>query len=146
MAANTTPIYTLTPNITVGQTVATANTAKDGTGTVVTVFTAGANGSRVEKIRFRALGTNVATVARIFINNGSTNATAGNNVLFAEMTLAATTLSEVAALALAEIPNQLTVPDGTGFPMVLPMGYKLNVTIGTTVAAGYAITAVGGDY
>lgn len=128
-------------------TVATANTAKDGTGTVVTVFTADAtNGGRVERLRFRAAGTNIATVARVFINNGSTNATAGNNTLYAEITLAATTLSEVAALALQEIPNSNAIPDATGFPLVLPPGYKLNITVGTTVAAGYAVTALGGAY
>ena len=48
MPANTAPIFTLTPDVQWGTTtVATANTAKDGTGTVLTVFTAGANGSYV---------------------------------------------------------------------------------------------------
>ena len=136
MAANISPIYCIGGNITVGQTVATANTAKDGTGTVVTIHTAGANGSRVEKIRFRALGTNVATVARLFINNGSTNTVAANNILYEELTLPATTLSETAQLLNQEMSVSL----------VLPAGYKLLITIGTTVAAGYAVTAVGGDY
>lgn len=146
MAANTSPIYSLLGDVQWG-TVATANTAKDGTGTVVTIFTADAtNGGRVERVRFRALGTNVATVARIFVNNGSTNATATNNTLYAEITLPATTLSEVAALVLQEIPNPLNIIDMSGFPLVLPPGYKLNVTIGTTVSAGYAVTAVGGKY
>lgn len=136
MAANTSPIYSLAANITTGQTIATANTAVNGTGTAVTVFTAGAEGSRVEKIRFRGLGTNVATVARIFINNGSTNATAANNILYEEITLPITTISQVAQLLNQEIILNL----------VLPLGYKINVTIGTTVAAGYAITCVGGNY
>lgn len=146
MAANTSPIYSLLGSIQWG-TVATANTAKNGTGTVVTIFTADAtNGGRVERVRFRALGTNTATVARIFINNGSDPTTATNNTLYAEITLPATTLSEVAALVLQEIPNPLNIIDMSGFPLVLPPGYKLNVTIGTTVAAGYAVTAVGGKY
>ena len=138
MAANTSPIYTRTPDVQWGTTaITTANTAKDGTGTVLTVFTADATeGGFVQKIRFRAAGTNVATVARIFINNGSTNATAANNILYDEITLAATTLSEVAALALYEIP--LMIP--------LPAGYKINVTIGTTVSAGYYVSAIGGKY
>ncbi|MCK9370524.1 hypothetical protein M0R04_11490 [Candidatus Dojkabacteria bacterium] len=136
MAANTSPIYSLVGNITVGKTVATANTAKDGTGTVLTIFTAGANGSRVEKVRFKALGTNVATVARIFINNGSDPTTATNNILYADITLAATTNSEVAALATNDVLLDL----------VLPPFYKLTVTIGTTVSAGYAVVAIAGDY
>ena len=146
MPANTSPIYSRVGSISWGSAdgdggaagpLKTANTAKDGTGTVLTIFTADAtNGGRVERIRARPAGTNVATVLRIFINNGSSSATPANNVLYAEMTLAATTLSEVAALAVSEIPNAATVPDGTGFPLVLPPGYKLLATLGTTVAAG----------
>lgn len=136
MAANTNPIYSRIPDVQWGQ-IDTANTAKDGTGTVVTVFAADATeGGRIEKVRARAKGTNVATVLRLFINNGSSNATAGNNVLFTEITLPATTLSEVAALAEQEVSLNLS----------LPAGYKINATIGTTVSAGYALTGVGGKY
>lgn len=135
MAGNNFALYSAVPNVGFGQ-IATANTAKDGTGTVVTVFTAGSNGSRVEKIRFRAKGTNVATVARIFLNNGGVNSTATNNTLYDEITLSATTLSEVAQLANYEIV--LNIP--------LPPTWTVMITIGTTVAAGYAITCIGGDY
>lgn len=136
MAQNTVPVFPKTPKQAWG-TIATANTAKDGTGTVVTVFTADAtNGSFVKSIIFRAAGTNVATVARIFINNGSTNATATNNTLIGEITLPATTLSEVAALAHYEYPLN----------MQLTAAHKINLTIGTTVSAGYAVTGVGADY
>jgi hypothetical protein len=136
MTANTNPIYSAVPDVAWSGAITTANTAMDGTGTVSTVFTAGVNGSFVQKVRFRALGTNVASVGRVFINNGSTNATAGNNVLYDEVTLAATTANAAAALALYEITLNIA----------LPAGYKINVTIGTTVAAGYVVTAVGGDY
>lgn len=136
MAANNAAIFPAKGKIQWG-TVTTANTAKDGTGTVVTIFTADAtNGSRLDTIKVRALGTNVATVLRIFINNGSTNATAANNSLYYDITIAATTNSETAALVDTEIPMDL----------VLPAGYKINITIGTTVAAGLQVTAVGGDY
>lgn len=118
----------------------TANTAKDGTGTVCTIFTADAtNGGRVDRIGIRAIGTNVATVMRVFINNGSTSATVANNTLITEVTCPATTLSEVAALA------DVTI-SGTPFPLVLPAGYKLLVTIGTSVAAGLRATAFAGKY
>lgn len=136
MAMNTAPIYSAAPSISWGV-IDTANTAKDGTGTVVPVFTADAtNGGRVEKLRIKAKGTNVATVLRVWLNNGSTNATAANNTLLAEMTIAATTLSEVAQLA----ENELILN------IALPAGYVLNVTIGTTVAAGLHVTAIGGRY
>ena len=138
MPANIAPIFTKIGDVQWGTTtVATANTAKDGTGTVLTVFTADAtNGGYVQRIRFRAAGTNIATVARVFINNGSTNTTALNNILWDEITLSATTLSEVAALATYELPLNFA----------LPAGYKLNVTVGTTVAAGYYVTVIGGKY
>lgn len=146
MAANTAPIFTRTPDYQWGATdgnggaagpLLTANTAKDGTGTVLTVFTADATeGGFVQSVTFRAAGTNTATVARVFVNNGSTNATIANNCPIAEITLAATTLSEVAALATYEVPLN----------RALPAGYKINVTLGTTVAAGYFVSCVGGKY
>lgn len=133
---NTKPIYSSAPIVSWGV-VDTANTAKDGTGTVVTVFTADAtNGGRIERIKVRAKGTNVATALRVWINNGSSNATPANNTLFVESTIAATTLSEVAALADTEIAMNLA----------LPAGYKVNITIGTTVAAGLHVTGIGGKY
>lgn len=138
MAQNTQPIFTKTPKINWGTTkITTANTAKDGTGTVLTVFTADAtNGSYLSSISFRAAGTNIATVARIFINNGSDPTTASNNVLFNEITLTATTLSEVTATSNYVLPMNIA----------LPAGYVINVTLGTTVAAGYYVSTVGGDY
>ena len=137
MAANTQPIFSIAGDIEWGATaLTTQNTAKDGTGTVLTVFTANVDGAFVQRIRFRSAGTNIATVARVFINNGSTNATAANNILYDEITLAATTLSEVAAQPVYELPLNFA----------LPPGYKLNVTLGTTVAAGYYVSVIGGKY
>ena len=143
MAANTIPIYTKEGSIAYSGLLKTNNTAKDGTGTVELIFTAGADGGRVERIRSRAVGTNVATVLRIFINNGSDPTNAANNVLYAEKTIAATTLSEAAELLLNEFPN---TTDPTAFPIVLPPNYRLYCTIGTTVAAGLRVTAIGGQY
>ena len=144
MAANTIPIYTKLGQIGFSSiTLTTANTAKDGTGTTALLFTAGADGARVERIRARALGTNVATVLRIFINNGSDPAVAANNILYAEKTIAATTLSETAELALNELP---TTTDTTAFPIVLPPSYRLYCTIGTTISAGIRVMAIGGTY
>lgn len=138
MAASTSPIFSRTADIQWGAAAITAaNTAKDGTGTVTTVFTADATeGGFVQRIRFRPAGTNIATVARVFINNGSTNATAGNNILWDEITLSATTLSETSALSTYELPLNFA----------LPAGYKLNVVLGTAVSAGYYVSVIGGKY
>jgi hypothetical protein len=209
------------------------------------VFSADAtNGSYVQRLRFKALGTNVATVARIYINNGgpnqnwttaptaptatpsaaggtmlsgsyyaqviaidasnqqsvigaislaavvtgptgsiawawtavagavsyriyvTTNATAGNAVryftsatnsysqtampvtgvfddpmigntkLFGEITLPATTA--IATAATVDIDYQMN--------LALPPAYEIYVGLGTTVAAGWNVIAIGGDY
>lgn len=134
---NTQPIFTASADTQWAVSAVTANTTKDLTsGTISLVFTAGDKGGYVQRMRFRALGTNIATVARVFINNGATNATASNNVLWDEISLAATSVSETSALATYEIPLNFA----------LPAGYRLYVTLGTAVAAGYSITCIGGKY
>ena len=147
MAQNTNPIFPLTPvNTWVSGAAAnaatpgvTANTTKDLTsGTIYGPnFTANAtNGSRLDFIKVRALGTNVATVIRIWINNGSATGTAANNALYLERTLSATTVSETAEQPDIILPLNIS----------LPATYRIYATFGTAVAAGYHLTAVGGDY
>lgn len=138
MAANTTPIFLRQPAVSYLTTGTAANTNFDGTGTVTTVFTADAtNGSKIETVYLTHLGTNVATVVRFFINNGSTNTTAANNALVHEETMAANTASQTAAST-----QVIWTPQN----LVLKPGYKLNVTIGTAIASGIMVAAVGGDY
>lgn len=136
MAAGTAPIFVATPACSFVSTGTSANTNRDGTGTVATVLTAGANGSKIETVILQHLGTNVATVVRFFVNNGSTNATPANNTLVHEETMAANTLSQVAA----------SIPVVWRANLALPTGYVLNVTIGTAVAAGIQVTAQAGNY
>ena len=134
---NTQPIYTASADTQWIGSVLTANTTKDLTsGTGYLAFTASSNGGYIQRIRFRALGTNVATVARVFINNGGVTGTTANNILWDEISLPATTLSETSALPTYELPLNIA----------LPAGYKLFVTLGTAVAAGFAITVIGGKY
>src|SRR5713226_327686 len=145
MAANTNPIFTLTPHVgwgiadgdggTAGP-LKTANTAMDGTGTILTVFTAGANGSYLQRVVARPAGTNVASVLRVFINNGSTQATIANNILVGEIALAATTANNAGALQGFELPLNFAIA----------AAYKVTVALGTTVAAGYAVSCAGGDF
>lgn len=136
MVANVSPIFLLTPIMAWGSLLA-ANTAMDGTGTVLTVFTADAvNGGYLERIRFRPLGTNVASLARIFLNNGLTNATVANNSLIDDILLPVSTLSQTA--------QQLGVD--WFLNRQIPVGYKLNVTLATAVAAGWQMSSMGGNY
>jgi len=147
MAQNTNPIFPLTPvNTWVSGAAAsgttpgvTANTSKDLTsGTIYgPIFTGKAvDGSRLDFIKVRVLGTNVQTVVRIWINNGSATGTAANNTLYLERTISATTLSETAEQPDIILPLNIS----------LPATYRIYATFGTAVAAGFHMTAVGGDY
>ena len=147
MAQNTNPIFPLVPvNTWVSGTAATAgtagltaNTTTDLTsGTIYgPIFTGKAvDGSRLDFIKVRSLGTNVQTVIRIWINNGSATGTAANNTLYLERTLSATNVSQNAELADIILPLNIS----------LPASYRVYATFGTAVAAGFHLTAVGGDY
>lgn len=145
MPANTSPIYSIAGDV---QSVAqnnsglvvgpTANTALDGTGTNYKLFTAGANGSYIQKIRFRPVGSPAATVCRIFISS-STTTNATNTWLYDEITLPAVTLSQTAASSVFELPLNFA----------LNASYLLYVTFGTSTGAsgtGYSVVCIAGDY
>lgn len=108
----------------------TANTAVDGSGSLLLIHTASAQGGPVRKVFWRPLGTNVATVGRLFRYDGSTYQ------LVDEITLSATTVSQVAALP----------PYVMAFNETLQANEKLYVTIGTTVSAGFHVGTFGGDF
>ena len=68
MAAN--PTFAVTPKL--GQVrISTANTNRDGTGTLGTVYTGVANGSRVLWVQVMANSTTTAGMIRLFVDNGS---------------------------------------------------------------------------
>ena len=134
---NTLPIYTASADTQWIGAALTANTTKDlSSGTAYLAFTAASGGGYVQRLRLRPLGTNVASLARIFINNGGVTGTSTNNILYDEITLPATTVSETSALPTYEIPLNFA----------LPATYRIFVTIATGVAAGFAITVIGGKY
>ena len=139
MAANVQPIYSKTADIQwATEIVQSANTTTNLTaGTIYHIFSADTtNGGYVQRVRFRPLGTNAATVARIWINNGGNTTNASNNTLWDEIAIALTTVSQTAAQATYELP--------LNFP--LPPSYKLYVTLGTAVLAGFDVTVIGGKY
>lgn len=141
--ASSSPAFASVPasNFTPGSLTA-ANTALDGTGTTLLIATAPATasgGSFVEFIRCMHLGTNVATVVRVFLNNGSTPATAGNNALIAEKTIPANTLTQTAESVAQDIVINQVLKANASTPE------RIYVTIGTAVAAGIKFTPKGGD-
>ena len=136
--ANNQPIFTKIGDIQWSNTVLAGNTGTNLTvGTIYQVFNADStNGGYVQRIRFRPLGNNVATVARVWINNGSATGTTANNVLFDEVSLAASTASSSSALSNTELPLNFA----------LPPSYRMYVTLGTGVTAGYDVSVIGGKY
>lgn len=111
-------------------TISTANTSLTGSGTIGTVFSAGANGSRIERCVVKATGTTTAGMVRLFIHNGT------------------------AATLLTEIPVAAVTPSGTlaAFEttfvfdggLVIPTGYSLRAA--THNAESFQLTALGGDF
>lgn len=149
MPANTAPIYSATgavdsvaannAGLVVGP---TQNTSQTGSGTAGTdifkLFTAGANGSYVQKIRFRPVGSPAATVCRVFIST-STSTSTTNTWLYDEITLPAVTVSQTAASSVFELPLNFA----------LDPNYLLYVTFGTSTGSagtGYSVVCIAGDY
>jgi hypothetical protein len=144
MAANTAPIFSASGDVTnngsTGMNALITAAANDYTGAGANnslVFTANsANGGFIQRLRFKAGGTNVASVARIFLNNGSSNTTATNNVFYGEVSLPATTA--IATAATVEIDYTMN--------FALPAGFRIYVGLGTAVSAGWVVTPIGGKY
>lgn len=63
--------YAAIPSTAAAQ-ISAANTARDGTGTLVTVETAGASGTRIDDITIIATGTTTAGMVRLFLHDGTT--------------------------------------------------------------------------
>jgi hypothetical protein len=82
--------YAATPAPALGQ-VSTANTARDGTGTIATILTAGASGTRVDDINITAVGTTTAGMIRLFLHDGT------NTRLYKEIPVSAITPSATVA-------------------------------------------------
>jgi hypothetical protein len=133
------PAYASIPNPGTPVTLTTGDTATDGTGgNTQLVFTAGAAGSFLPKLRLKALGnTGAQSLLRVFRNNGSTPATAGNNALIKELTLAQVTISHTAENQEYSLELNLS----------LAANERIYVCVATTVTNGWRVTPVnGGNY
>jgi hypothetical protein len=108
--------YASTPRAALGQ-VSTANTARDGTGTLATIFTAGitagSSGSRIDDIKIQATGTTTAGAVRLFLHDGT------NARLYDEILVPAITPSTTVEAFSAMLVNQA---------IVLPNGWSLRAS------------------
>ena len=135
---NFAPIFTRVPSA-LWATLLAANIAKDGTGTTALVMVADATeGGNLGMIVAEPLGTNVATVLRVFLNNGLVTTTAANNSLIGQISLPATTLSETTTATMQAVERVFNRP--------IPPGHRIYVCLATAVLAGWQITAPAGDY
>lgn len=129
----TAPTYASTPKVGI-VTISVANTARDGSGTIGTVFTAGTNGSRIDRVSVESTGTTTAGMVRLFIHNGTTA------YLWKEISVSAITPSATVQ-AFSSSLSSYGNPDL--FPILLPTGYSLRAS--TNNAETFNVIATGGD-
>lgn len=149
MAANTNPVYALSPLFKGVACGGTANIDATGIGTIGTdsfiAFTAGSNGAWIEKVRFSpgatvAATATTATTLRVFVTSVTTGATtAANTHLVAEVAAAAQTAAHS-----TNATFYIDVPLG----FALPATYQVLVTNHVVNAAntGWKAVGIGGDY
>lgn len=123
-----TPQFADTPIIAAGQ-VSTANTGRDGTGTMSTLVSGATNGTRIDRITVEATVTTTAGMVRFFIHDGT------NTRLWREVPVVAVTPSASAA-AFTAILN--------GLGLVLPSTYELRAS--THNAEAINVIVEGAEY
>lgn len=122
------PVFAATPRCAAGA-LSAANANRDGTGTVVTVFTAGSSGSKIEEVRITPAATTTAGMVRLYLHDGTTY------TLLGEHAIAAATLSASVASTTTSI-----VYDN----LILPNGWSLRAS--TEKAEAIKVMAFGGDF
>lgn len=130
MVANVSPAFPDTVNDGVVA-ISTANTNRDGTGTMGTVLTAGADGTRIEKVVIEATGTTTAGMVRLFLHNGTTA------FLIFEQIIAAVTPS-------GTVKAEHYTITGAPFPLTIPSGWSLRAS--THNAENFNVFGFGANY
>ena len=149
MAANTNPIFGLTPNVKGVACGGSANTNGSGVSTIGTdsfiCFTAGSNGSFVEKVRLPPVATaaataTTATTIRVFVTTRTSGATTqANTWLVAEVAAAAQTADHS-----TNATFYIDVPLG----FAIPASYQVLVTnhVVNATNTSWTATGIGADY
>lgn len=127
----TTPNFSATPQTGVAV-INTANLNRDGTGTIGTVLTAGASGSRIERVCIRATVTTTGGMVRLYTHDGT------NARLIEEVPVPAQTPSGTAPAFGADLVF------GDVRPLFLPNGWSLRAS--TNNAESFVVTAFGGSF
>jgi hypothetical protein len=123
----TTANYSSTPR-TALVTISTANTARNGSGTIASIFSAGASGSRIDDINIVAQGTTTAGVVRLYLYNGTTH------FLLREVLVSAITPSTTQAVFSATL---------VGMSLVLASGWALTASTNNAESFNICVTRAG---
>lgn len=134
MAAS--PNFSATPRVAIGA-LSAANTNRDGTGTLVTVFTAGASGSRVDSIVIQATATTTAGMVRLYLHDGT------DARLYDEVPVIAVTPGASAPAWSVALGNNAPLSTGR-YPLMLPTGFSLRAAPHN--AEAFLVHAMGGDF
>ena len=151
MPVNTAPIFTGTPKVT-GTRITSAQNNSQGTGTIGTdiylAFSAGTNGSYLQKVRFTLGGAtantaSTAAVLRVYLSTQASGATTSSNTWLVQEVTAA-----------SQTPNVVTTLTGATYPIdvplnfAIPSGYYLLVGSSAVTSANtvWTVTTYGGDY
>lgn len=130
MAANTRPIFTVSP-IVASIRISVGESARDGSGNVSTIAAFGPGGVRIDYIRMKAGGVTTAGMIRFFINNG-----AGTSWLWHEVPVLA-----VVPGATNNAWEDVLVPTR---PLLIQSSWALMVS--TEKSETFDITVHGGEY
>jgi hypothetical protein len=126
MALN--PVFAVTPRI-ASVNIATANTNRDGSGTVATLITGSAGGTRVVELVIKARVTTTAGQVRVFLHDGT------SFFAFDEIAVAAATVSAtVQGTRVSTTYNNLVLPSASW-----------SVRVSTEKAESIDVTALGAD-
>ena len=122
------PAFAVTPRL-ASVNVATANTNRDGTGTVATLITGASTGTRIAEIVCQARVTTTAGMVRIFLYDGNTYR------FFDEVAIAAATVSaSVKGTRVSTLYNNLVLPSASW-----------SIVVATHNAESIDVTAFGAD-
>lgn len=127
-----TPAFATIPRSAVAV-ISAANPSLTDTGTIVSIMTAGAQGTKVERVRIKALVTTTAGMVRLWLHNGSAN------FLLEEVPVPALTKSASVAAFQADV--DFSTPDRL---LLLPASWSLRAS--TEKAESFNVHAVGADY
>lgn len=110
--------------------ISTSNTNRDGTGTIVSGFTAGAGGSRLDRIEIKGTGTTTAGMVRAFKKIG-----AGGWKIWREYAVNAITPS-------ASVATFSALDDEIG----VILAANMQIGFATHNAEGFEVYSEGGDF